>query len=110
MKVLSRKRTSPKLLTSLLDLKMTQEIAKESQRLSISKADAQKLEVLKTKIAINNMFTNELKSKRDSLQERRILYKNLLLEYHPDKKKHSKEISEEIVDYLLNNKYAFAES
>ena len=40
-------------------------------------------------------------------EEKKNLFKQLMLEYHPDKTNYSKELSEEIFNFLVNNKLDF---
>jgi hypothetical protein len=92
---------------TLQKLKMVQEINRESQNLNLPKETELKISILKRKIAINSMFGMQLKNKASTVEERKQMYKNLLLEFHPDKKKHDKEIAEEICNYLVISKHLF---
>ena len=94
---------------ALQKLRMVQEINRDRQKLILTKEDELKISILKRKIAINSLFGMELKNINSTVEERKQMFKNLLLEFHPDKKKHDKEIAEEMCNYLLINKQLFIE-
>jgi len=67
-----------------------------------TKEDEAKVDVLRRKVEIFNKFQPSL-----TLDERKNLYKQMILQYHPDKTKHKKEFAEEIFNYLQTNKSKF---
>ncbi len=67
-----------------------------------TKEDEAKVDVLRRKVEIFNKFQPSL-----TLDERKNLYKQMILKYHPDKTKHKKEFAEEIFNYLQLNKAKF---
>lgn len=95
-------------MINLQRMKNIQELNKEMQKATISREDEVKIGVLRRKIAINTMFGLEL-NENSTIEERKGIFKNLLLEYHPDKKKHDKEITQEIFNFLQVNKTLFIE-
>ena len=99
---------SPQRLLNLQKIKMIQEVNKEIQKPNLSPEDEVKIEILKKKIAINNIM-GSLRSERPPLEERKNIYKNLLLEYHPDKGNYEKEIAEDLFNYLQMSKHMFIE-
>lgn len=96
--------TTPYDIISRQKFKAIQELKAEMQKSNVTKEDEIKIAILKKKIAINTMLGVELKADNE---EKKAIYKNLLLEYHPDKRKHEKEVSEEIFNYLLSNRNLF---
>ena len=90
-------------------IKAMQELQAEMQKPVVSKDYETRIAILKKKIAINTMLSVEFKADNLSVEEKKTIYKNLLLEYHPDKRKYEKEVSEEILNYLLMNKNLFIE-
>jgi len=69
----------------------------------LSEEDELKVKLLKKKINISSLFSSPISTD----EEKKALFKQLLLEYHPDKKKYDKRFSDEIFDFLMNNKASF---
>jgi len=74
----------------------------QKNRKNWTKEDEFKVVVLKKKMEIYGKFRHII-----NLEDRKNLYKQLILEYHPDKSRHKKDISEEIFTYLQSNKIKF---
>ena len=108
------KRHPIKSLIQVQRLHSIHELNKIAESAPVDKDAERKITILRKKIAISQMFDsefspNEKQKKNLSTENRKNIYKSLLLEYHPDKSKHSKEVANEISNFLLNNKQLFIE-
>ena len=95
-------------------LKTMHELTKITGSPTLSLENRIKIAILRTKIDINQKFegessTNDNTKSSLTTERRKNIYRSLLLEYHPDKSKHSKEVANEISNFLLNNKQLFTE-
>lgn len=96
-------------------LKSLQELNNVIETSPADKAAQTKIAILRKKIAISQMFgAEEIGPKNERPKEltaenRKKIFKRLLLEYHPDKNKHPREVACEISNYLFSNKQLFVE-
>lgn len=98
---LKRPNQSPKRKEELREMEEINIVKKPGQVLSQEEEGLIKL--LKKKVEISNMFRAEGISE----EERRNLYKQLMLEYHPDKAKYDQRFAVEIFYFLQMNKSTF---
>ena len=91
-------------LPSRIDMKQkTREMtAWPSNKLEMTKEDETKLNILRKKMETFTKF-----NAMSNMDDRKKLYRELTLEYHPDKSKHEKALCEEIFAFLRNNKKTF---